>query len=97
MHLDEGGERITGVDDRWNGNIPEGAFAKVSFVQLLSLGWWMRNSQIIVFLVVEFCLGDMGLGGMLKGVLPPGLGGNGDVRLRGGRGGKWWRYADIRK
>jgi hypothetical protein len=31
VHLDEGGERITGVEDRWNGNIPEGAFAKVSF------------------------------------------------------------------
>ncbi|KAH7403671.1 hypothetical protein BKA64DRAFT_641639 [Cadophora sp. MPI-SDFR-AT-0126] len=27
IHTDEEGERITGVEDRWNGNIPEGAIA----------------------------------------------------------------------
>ncbi|PVH78315.1 hypothetical protein DL98DRAFT_516811 [Cadophora sp. DSE1049] len=27
IHTDEKGERVTGVEDRWNGNIPEGAIA----------------------------------------------------------------------
>merc|ERR1711939_285908 len=27
IHTDEKGERIVGVEDRWNGNIPEGAIA----------------------------------------------------------------------
>jgi len=29
IHTTPSGDRITGVEDRWNGNIPEGAFAKV--------------------------------------------------------------------
>ena len=29
IHTDEKGERIVGVEDRWNGNIPEGAIATV--------------------------------------------------------------------
>jgi len=28
IHTDEAGGRITGVEDRWDGEIPEGAFAK---------------------------------------------------------------------
>jgi hypothetical protein len=34
IYTDESGERITQVEDRWNGEIPEGAFAKVSLFDL---------------------------------------------------------------
>jgi hypothetical protein len=39
----ENGEgSITKVEDRWNGEIPEGAFAKVSFLgKVSSLRWWV--------------------------------------------------------
>lgn len=44
IHTDEKGERIVGVEDRWNGNIPEGAIATVcsehvfELLQLMFLG-----------------------------------------------------------
>jgi hypothetical protein len=44
IHTDAKGERVTAVEDRWNGNIPDGAFAKVhslslplSYVSLISI------------------------------------------------------------
>jgi hypothetical protein len=54
IHTDGSGERITGVEDRWNGNIPEGAFTKVSFVQLLSPVWWVRSAGVMWFWVWSF-------------------------------------------
>jgi hypothetical protein len=54
IHTDEKGERITGVEDRWNGSIPEGAFAKVSFVQLLNPFWWVRSAGMVGFWVWSF-------------------------------------------
>jgi hypothetical protein len=49
IHTDGSGERITQVEDRWNGNIPEGAFAKVGLSQLLSPFWWIHSFQILGF------------------------------------------------
>lgn len=33
--------RITEVQDRWNGKLPEGAIAKVSLFDLLNPFWWV--------------------------------------------------------
>jgi hypothetical protein len=41
------------VEDRWNGNIPEGAFAKVSLLDLLNPFWWIDACGIVWFWV--FC------------------------------------------
>lgn len=49
IHTDEKGERITKVEDRWNGEIPEGAFAKVGLSQLLSPGWWVSRGEMVGF------------------------------------------------
>jgi hypothetical protein len=50
IYTNESGDRITQVEDRWNGNIPEGAFVKVS---LLNPFWWMNAFGIVSFWV--FC------------------------------------------
>jgi hypothetical protein len=49
IHTDEKGERITKVEDKWNGEIPEGAFAKVGLSQLLSPGWWFSRVGMVGF------------------------------------------------
>jgi len=49
IHTTPSGDRITKVEDRWNGNIPEGAFAKVSLFQLLNPFWWVGNAGIVGF------------------------------------------------
>lgn len=38
----DGGQKITMVEDRWNNQLPEGAIAKVSFLDLFSVRWWME-------------------------------------------------------
>jgi hypothetical protein len=53
IYTDESGERITQVEDRWNGDIPEGAFAKVSLLDLLNPFWWIYVCGIVVFWI--FC------------------------------------------
>jgi hypothetical protein len=47
IHTTPSGDRITQVEDRWNGNIPEGAFAKVRLFQLLNPFWWVENAGIV--------------------------------------------------
>jgi hypothetical protein len=49
IHTNDNGERITGVEDRWNGNIPEGAFAKVGLAQILNPFWCLRSVGIVSF------------------------------------------------
>jgi hypothetical protein len=49
IHTDEKGERITKVEDKWNGEIPEGAFAKVGLSQLLSPGWLVSRVGMVAF------------------------------------------------
>jgi hypothetical protein len=49
IHTDERGERITQVEDRWNGDIPEGAFAKVGLFQFLNAFWWVRSMGMVGF------------------------------------------------
>jgi hypothetical protein len=51
IHTDEAGERITGVEDRWNGNIPEGAFAKVGLKEVFNPSWWLKSVGILGFWV----------------------------------------------
>lgn len=53
IYTDESGDRITQVEDRWNGNIPEGAFGKVSLIDLLNPFWWINVCGIVWFWV--FC------------------------------------------
>lgn len=47
IHTDEKGEKILKVEDRWNGDIPEGPIAKVSDVLslrgLVGVGWKLVN------------------------------------------------------
>ncbi len=40
IHTTDDSSKIIGVEDRWNGNIPDGAIAKASLSQLHSLTWW---------------------------------------------------------
>ena len=54
IHTDTQGERITKVEDRWNGNIPEGAFAKVGLFQLLNPWWWWSRVGILLFWAWSF-------------------------------------------
>jgi hypothetical protein len=49
----EGG-KITKVQDKWNGKLPEGAIANVSFAQLLSPFWWAYYSWAWVFYLWSF-------------------------------------------
>jgi hypothetical protein len=46
IHTDTHAKCIQQVEDRWDGEIPEGPFAKVSsfsdVLVLVSLGWWIR-------------------------------------------------------
>jgi hypothetical protein len=53
IFTDEKGEKITQVEDRWNGNIPDGAFAKVGISQLITPFWWINACGIIEFWI--FC------------------------------------------
>lgn len=39
IHTDNAGKKIVMVEDKWDGNLPEGPFAKVSFVY----GWYFRG------------------------------------------------------
>jgi hypothetical protein len=84
IHTDGSGERITQVEDRWNGNIPEGAFAKVRLFQLLSPFWWIHSFQILGFWCWSFVWWtrpwEVGGRGFLK--LPPEV----DVRCGGRKG-----------
>ena len=41
VHYDEASGKITKLQDRWNGNLPEGSFTEVSFSQLFSVRWWL--------------------------------------------------------
>ena len=50
IQTDPEGKKIVAVEDRWNGNIPEGAIATVSVFQLLNPLWWGR-----VWGEVAFC------------------------------------------
>jgi hypothetical protein len=34
--------KITMVEDKWNGELPEGAFSKASWSQLFSVNWWFN-------------------------------------------------------
>jgi hypothetical protein len=43
------GERISKVEDRWNGEIPEGAFAKVGLKEIFNPFWWLRSAGIVAF------------------------------------------------
>jgi hypothetical protein len=52
IYTDESGDRITQVEDRWDGNIPEGAFAKVGLI-LLNPFWWIDVCGSVVFWI--FC------------------------------------------
>lgn len=38
IHTDAEGKKIVRVEDRWNDELPEGAFAKVSFVVWVVVG-----------------------------------------------------------
>jgi hypothetical protein len=71
IYTDEQGEKITKVEDRWNGSIPEGAFAKVSLSQLCSPWWWGSRLGMVTFwgcsLVWWSRSWEVGL------LLPPGL------------------------
>jgi hypothetical protein len=40
IHTDDSG-KIKLVEDRWNGEIPEGAFSKASWSQILGVRWWL--------------------------------------------------------
>lgn len=51
IHTGANGERITQVEDLWNGDIPEGAFAKVGLFQLLNPFWWVRRAGMVGFWV----------------------------------------------
>lgn len=43
VYLDEAGEKIVKVQDKWNGNLPDSGIANVSSpLQYLSLFWWLR-------------------------------------------------------
>lgn len=47
----QGEERIKGVEDRWDGEIPDGAIAKVresSFGECVSVVWWVRLVGLVV-------------------------------------------------
>lgn len=35
------GDKITKVEDKWDGKLPEGSIAQVSLLQLLSPLWWI--------------------------------------------------------
>ena len=49
----EGG-KITKVQDKWNGNLPEGAIANVSNIQLLNPLWWAYYTWAWVFYLWSF-------------------------------------------
>lgn len=49
IHTDAEGKRIVGVEDRWNGEIPEGAFAKVGVLDLFNPLWWTRSAEMVGF------------------------------------------------
>jgi hypothetical protein len=49
----EGG-KITKVQDKWNGKLPDGAIANVSHVQLLNPVWWAYYTWAWVFYLWSF-------------------------------------------
>lgn len=42
IFFDEGSGKITKVEDKWNGSLPEGSIANVSFSQVVSPVWWVN-------------------------------------------------------
>jgi hypothetical protein len=45
-----GGEmRIEKVEDRWDGKIPEGAFAKVGLSEVVNPLWWFRVWRVLAW------------------------------------------------
>lgn len=49
IHTDSAKKYITGVDDLWNGEIPNGAIAKVGLFQILSPFWWLHLAGEVGF------------------------------------------------
>lgn len=46
IHTDTKGEKIVMVEDKWSGELPEGAFAKVSFSEgFLNLRWQFERVE----------------------------------------------------
>ncbi|KAF8865629.1 hypothetical protein BDZ45DRAFT_711174 [Acephala macrosclerotiorum] len=53
IFTDESGERIKQVEDRWDGEIPDGAIAKVSLLNALNPFWWVSLWMELAYKV--FC------------------------------------------
>jgi len=49
----EGG-KITKVEDKWDGKLPDGAIANVSFIQLLNPFWWANCTWAWIFYLWSF-------------------------------------------
>ncbi|THZ50445.1 hypothetical protein D6C90_02577 [Aureobasidium pullulans] len=49
----EGG-KITKVEDKWDGKLPDGAIANVSFIQLLNPLWWANYTWAWIFYLWSF-------------------------------------------
>jgi hypothetical protein len=45
IFYDKSSGKITKVQDKWNGKLPESSFTNVSVDQLLSLWWWVHYSE----------------------------------------------------
>ena len=55
IFTDEGNEeKISGVEDRWNGNIPEGAIATVRLTSLFNPFFWIHTFSILGFWMWSF-------------------------------------------
>lgn len=53
IYLDDKG-KISKVEDKWDGKLPESGIANVSFVQLLSPFWWFKNGGALLFWLWSF-------------------------------------------
>ncbi|THY25927.1 hypothetical protein D6D01_04738 [Aureobasidium pullulans] len=49
----EGG-KITKVEDKWDGKLPDGVIANVSFIQLLNPFWWANYTWAWIFYLWSF-------------------------------------------
>jgi hypothetical protein len=48
------GGKITKVQDKWNGKLPDGAIANVSYLQLLNPFWWAYHTWAWMFYLWSF-------------------------------------------
>ena len=48
------GDKISKVEDKWDGKLPDGVIANVSFIQLLNPLWWANYTWAWIFYLWSF-------------------------------------------